>query len=157
MILHQFQEIQQNRKVISHTIHFWGNIAQTNPENILHMIPLWEPLIKSLMEPMLWGGDFKCALKIIRVCAFNIHFVYPPSKEQEKAAEKLLANGSNTPITLGAIGGQGPGDPQKMTDAFVPTIRLAWRVLTMYQTVGLTQSPAGPISLMHGVFEKSFS
>jgi len=29
---------------------------------------------------------------------------FTPAKEQEKAAEKLLANGSNTPITLGAIG-----------------------------------------------------
>ena len=54
-----------------------------------------------------------------------MHFACPPDKEEEKAAEKLLANGSNTPITLGAIGGQGPGDPQKMTEAFVPTSRLA--------------------------------
>merc|ERR1719426_681810 len=29
---------------------------------------------------------------------------FTPAKEQEKAAEKLLANGSNSPITLGAIG-----------------------------------------------------
>merc|ERR1719426_201198 len=29
---------------------------------------------------------------------------FTSAKEQEKAAEKLLANGSNTPITLGAIG-----------------------------------------------------
>jgi len=34
----------------------------------------------------------------------NVKHGYGPDKEEEKAAEKLLANGSNTPTTLSAIG-----------------------------------------------------
>ena len=52
-------------------------------------------------------------------------YVSSTDKEEERVVQKLLGNGSNTPITLSAIGGQGPGDLQKMAEAFVPTIRLA--------------------------------